>query len=96
MIELLAAIVGLVAGFQLYAVLLLIMVRFLKKAPLFSRREGILSGGAMLLVGIGIAVTPVIFAMPEFFQAANVFLGAVVTGAALYQLWLCLHAPAAR
>ena len=91
-VSLLAMVFGLLVGWQIYTVAVVLLLRLNNNAPLFGWREGVVS--ATILLGIAVAVIAIggLWSISAFTRAADAFLAAIIAGGAAHQLWLCWQA----
>ncbi len=83
-------------GWQMYTVVVALLLRMHKNAPLFAWREGVVSGIILLGIALGVMAMGVLGSASEFNRAIDAFLAAIVAGAAAHQLWLCWRASRSR
>jgi len=87
---------GAIIGWKTYSVILVLLLRLNKNAPLFAWREGAVSGMILLAVAIAIMALGMLPSASAFNRLADAFLAAIVGGAATHQLWLCWRASRSR
>lgn len=87
MVELLVAVVGIVAGINLYSVTIWFVLRVRRGEYLFTYREGVYSALFLLALGAVLAAFP--YALPGsiYQRLGGLLLGSLLGGAGATQLW---------
>ena len=93
MITLLAAIVGIVAGWNCFYILLVVLLKARKGAP-FGWRESLLFGFLLLVLAGVLGWSAQTFT--GFYRVGDIFGAAILAGAGLCQLWFCWKATVPR